>query len=196
MADEHGLFGPDSVSWRVIGHPAALVGGMRALLLQALHPLAMAGVAQHSNYLEDPMRRLRRTAGYVSTVTFGTHAEAEAAAAVVRGVHKHVHGTDPVTGRRYSASDPATMVWVHCVEVHSFLAAYRAYALPDQPCRPGPLPGRAGGGRRPAGHSARTGAGLGRGLPRLLRLSAWRAVHLAGGRGRHRRSCAGPRCPT
>ena len=114
----------------MIGHPAALVGGMRALLLQALHPLAMAGVAQHSNYLEDPMGRLRRTAGYVSTVTFGTHAEAEAAAAVVRGVHRHVHGTDPVTGRRYSASDPATMVWVHCVEVHSFLAAYRAYARP------------------------------------------------------------------
>ncbi len=130
MAYERGLFGPDSVSWRVIGHPAALVGGLRALLLQALHPLAMAGVAQHSNYLDDPMRRLRRTAGYVSAVTFGTHAEAEAAAAVVRGVHKHVHGIDPVTGRRYSASDPATMVWVHCVEVHSFLAAYRAYARP------------------------------------------------------------------
>ena len=90
----------------------------------------MAGVAQHSNYLEDPMGRLRRTARYVSTVTFGTHAEAEAAAQIVRGVHKHVHGTDPVTGRRYSASDPATMVWVHCVEVHSFLAAYRAYARP------------------------------------------------------------------
>ena len=67
------------------------------------------------------MGRLRRTASYVSTVTFGTHAEAEAAADVVRGVHRHVHGTDPVTGRRYSASDPATMVWVHCVEVHSFL---------------------------------------------------------------------------
>lgn len=130
MAGSHGLFGPDSVSWRVVGHPAALVGGLRALLLQALHPLAMAGVAQHSNYLEDPMGRLRRTAGYVSTVTFGTHAEAEAAAATVRGVHRHVHGTDPVTGKRYSASDPATMVWVHCVEVHSFLAAYRAYARP------------------------------------------------------------------
>ena len=55
MATSRGLFGPDTVSWRVIGHPAALVGGMRALLLQALHPLAMAGVAQHSNYIEDPM---------------------------------------------------------------------------------------------------------------------------------------------
>jgi uncharacterized protein (DUF2236 family) len=130
MGDARGLFGPRSVSWRVIGHPAALVGGMRALLIQALHPLAMAGVAQHSDYLEDPLGRLQRTAGYVSTVTFGTRAEAEAAAAVVRRVHSKVHGTDPVTGRRYSASDPATMVWVHCVEVHSFLAAYRAYGLP------------------------------------------------------------------
>jgi len=130
MSSSRGLFGPDTVSWRVIGHPAALVGGLRALLLQALHPLAMAGVAQHSNYIEDPMGRLRRTASYVSTVTFGTMAEAEAAAQVVRGVHRHVHGTDPVTGKRYSASDPATMVWVHSVEVHSFLAAYRAYARP------------------------------------------------------------------
>jgi uncharacterized protein (DUF2236 family) len=130
VSHERGLFGPQTVSWRVIGHPASLVGGMRALLIQALHPLAMAGVAQHSNYLEDPMGRLQRTAGYVSTVTFGSREEAEAAAAVVRGVHRHVHGTDPVTGRRYSASDPATMVWVHCVEVHSFLAAYRAYGLP------------------------------------------------------------------
>lgn len=130
MSEKRGLFGPGSVSWRVIGHPAALVGGMRALLIQALHPLAMAGVAQHSNYLEDPMGRLQRTAGYVSTITFGSLEEAEGAAAVVQGVHRHVHGIDPVTGRRYSASDPATMVWVHCVEVHSFLAAYRAYGLP------------------------------------------------------------------
>lgn len=130
MKEKRGLFGPGSVSWRVIGHPAALVGGMRALLIQALHPLAMAGVAQHSNYLEDPMGRLQRTAGYVSTITFGTLDEAQGAAAVVQEVHRHVHGTDPVTGRRYSASDPATMVWVHCVEVHSFLAAYRAYSLP------------------------------------------------------------------
>lgn len=127
---QHGYFERDSVSWRVIGHPAALVGGLRALLVQALHPLAMAGVAQHSNYLEDPMGRLQRTAGYVSTITFGTHSEAEAAVAQVRSVHRHVHGTDPVTGKRYSASDPDTMLWVHCVEVHSFLAAYRAYARP------------------------------------------------------------------
>lgn len=125
-----GYFERGSVSRRVIGHPAALVGGLRALLLQALHPLAMAGVAQHSRYLEDPMGRLQRTAGYVSTLTFGAREEAEAAVAQVLAVHRWVHGTDPVTGRRYSASDPDTMLWVHCVEVHSFLAAYRTYARP------------------------------------------------------------------
>ena len=130
MRVDHGLFGPDSVSWRVIGHPSTLVGGLRALQIQALHPLAMAGVAQHSDYLEDPVTRLQRTARYVSTVTFGTTEEAEAAAAIVRRVHRYVHGTDPVTGKTYSASNPATMTWVHCVEVHSFLAAYRAYARP------------------------------------------------------------------
>ncbi len=125
-----GYFERDSVTWRVIGHPAALVGGMRALLLQALHPLAMAGVAQHSNYLEDPVGRLQRTAGYVSTLTFGTRDEADAAVSQVRAVHRFVKGTDPVTGRRYSAANQETMLWVHCVEVHSFLAAYRAYARP------------------------------------------------------------------
>ena len=130
MSDDHGLFGPDSVTWRVLSHPAALVGGLRALQIQSLHPLAMAGVAQHSDYLENPLNRLQRTAGYVTTVTYGTREEAEAAAAIVRRVHRHVHGTDPVTGKRYSASNPATMTWVHCVEVHSFLAAYRAYGRP------------------------------------------------------------------
>lgn len=130
MSASRGYFERDSVSRRVIGHPIALVGGLRALLLQALHPLAMAGVAQHSDYIEDPLGRLQRTAGYVSTLTFGTREEADAAVATVRAVHRYVNGVDPVTGRRYSASDPATMLWVHCVEVHSFLAAYRAYARP------------------------------------------------------------------
>jgi uncharacterized protein (DUF2236 family) len=125
---EHdGLFGPDSVAWRVVGHPASLIGGMRALILQSLHPLAMAGVAQHSDYRARSLERLRRTAAYVLTTTFGTTAEAHAAADTVRRVHRRVHGTDPVTGRAYSAEDPATQLWVHCVEWHSFMAAYRAY---------------------------------------------------------------------
>lgn len=129
MSDtEHdGLFGPDSVAWRVVGHPASLIGGMRALILQSLHPLAMAGVAQHSDYRARSLDRLRRTAAYVLTTTFGTTAEAHAAADTVRRVHRRVRGTDPVTGRPYSAEDPDTQLWVHCVEWHSFLAAYRAY---------------------------------------------------------------------
>jgi uncharacterized protein (DUF2236 family) len=104
-----------------------LVGGMRALIIQSLHPLAMAGVAQHSNYRTRGLYRLRRTVRYVLTVTFGDTESAEAAGAIVRRVHEHIEGVDPVTGRHYSASDPETLLWVHCVEVHSFLAAYRAY---------------------------------------------------------------------
>jgi len=125
---EDGLLGPDSVAWRVIGHPVSIVGGLRSLMVQALHPLAMAGVAQHSDYRRRPLDRLRRTSHYVAATTFGDRAAAEAAAARVRAVHKRVRGVDPVTGNAYSADDPDTQLWVHCVEWHSFLAAYRAYA--------------------------------------------------------------------
>jgi uncharacterized protein (DUF2236 family) len=115
------------VAWKVIGHPVSLVGGLRSLIVQSLHPLAMAGVAQHSDYRSRPLDRLRRTAYYVSATTFGDRATADAAARMVRSVHRKVRGTDPVTGRPYSADDPDTQLWVHCVEWHSFLAAYRAY---------------------------------------------------------------------
>jgi len=125
---EDGLLGPESVAWRVIGHPVSIVGGLRSLILQSLHPLAMAGVAQHSDYRKRPLDRLRRTSHYVAATTFGDRATAEAAAARVRRIHKRVRGIDPVTGNAYSAEDPATQLWVHCVEWHSFLAAYRAYA--------------------------------------------------------------------
>lgn len=123
-----GLLGPESVAWRVIGHPVSLVGGLRSLIVQALHPLAMAGVAQHSDYRRRPLERLRRTSHYVAATTFGDRATAEAAAARVRRVHRRVRGIDPVTGSPYSAEDPDTQLWVHCVEWHSFLAAHRAYA--------------------------------------------------------------------
>ena len=122
-----GLFGPDSVTWRVHAAPSMLVGGLRALLVQALHPLAMAAVHQHSDYRDDPWGRLRRTATYVATTTFGSTEQAEAAGAQVRRVHRYIRGTDPVTGRAYSAEDPDLLLWVHCVEVHSFLTAYRRY---------------------------------------------------------------------
>jgi uncharacterized protein (DUF2236 family) len=124
---DRGLFGPGSVTWKIHAHPVILVGGLRALIIQSLHPLAMAGVAEHSDYKREPIFRLQRTVQYVGTVTFGTTEQARAAGDLVRHVHTYVNGTDPVTGRRYSAEDPETLVWVHCVEVHSFLAAYRAY---------------------------------------------------------------------
>jgi uncharacterized protein (DUF2236 family) len=122
-----GYLGPDSVAWKVVGHPVSLVGGLRALIVQSLHPLAMAGVAQHSDYRNRSLDRLRRTAYYVTATTFGDRATADAAAAHVRRVHRRIRGIDPVTGRAYSADDPETQLWVHCVEWHSFLAAYRAY---------------------------------------------------------------------
>ena len=128
MSGDEGILGPESVAWRVIGHPVSIVGGLRSLIVQSLHPLAMAGVAQHSDYRRRPLERLRRTSHYVAATTFGDRATAEAAAARVKRVHRRVRGIDPVTGGPYSASDPETQLWVHCVEWHSFLAAYRAYA--------------------------------------------------------------------
>lgn len=123
-----GLFAPDSVTWRVHADPAfTLVGGLRSLIIQALDPLAMAGVAQHSDYRERPLKRLQRTAEFVAVTTFGTTEEAERAAAIVRHVHRRVVGTDPVTGRPYSAGDPGTALWVHVAEMHSFLLAHEHY---------------------------------------------------------------------
>lgn len=124
-----GHFAPDSVTWRVHSNPAiSMVGGLRSLLIQALDPLAMAGVDQHSDYRERPLKRLQRTAEFVAMTTFGTKEQAERAAAIVRHVHRKVVGVDPVTGKPYSADDPQIAVWVHTVEVHSFLAAHEAYA--------------------------------------------------------------------
>lgn len=125
-----GVLGPDAVAWPVVSHPGALIGGLRALIIQSLHPLAMAGVAQHSDYRHRALGRLRRTAAYVAAGVFGDTATAHEAAARVRGVHAKVRGTDPVTGRPYSADDPDTQVWVHCVEWHSFLAAHRVFGPP------------------------------------------------------------------
>jgi uncharacterized protein (DUF2236 family) len=122
-----GLFGPDSISWRVHSSPVLLVGGLRALIIQSLNPLAMAGIDQHSDYLRQPLSRLRRTAEYVATVVYGDTPTAERAGAMVRKIHSRVRGIDPITGSPYSAEDIETKLWVHCVEVHSFLAAYRTY---------------------------------------------------------------------
>jgi uncharacterized protein (DUF2236 family) len=127
MPEDAGLFGPGSVTWRVHSHPAMLIGGLRALMLQSLHPHALAGVVEHSDFRERPMHRLRQTATYVATTTFGSAEQARAAGEYVRRVHTHINGTDPVTGTRYSAEDVDTLLWVHCVEVHSFLVAVRSH---------------------------------------------------------------------
>ncbi len=118
---------PGGVARRVHGDlPAMVVGGLAALLLQTLHPLAMAGVADHSNYREDPIGRLRRTAAFVGATSFGTVEQAERAIEQVRHVHRRVHGRAP-DGRRYSANDPELLTWVHVAEMHSFLAAYQRF---------------------------------------------------------------------
>ncbi len=126
---------PDSLVRRIHGDlPSMLIGGLSALLFQMLHPLAMAGVAQHSNYRSDPLGRLERTATFLGTTTFGSEEDARAAIARVRLVHARVTGTAS-DGRRYSAADPDLLTWVHAAEVSSFLAASRIYA----PVRPTPV---------------------------------------------------------
>jgi uncharacterized protein (DUF2236 family) len=121
-------FDPDSLVRRIHGDlPSMLIGGLSALLFQMLHPLAMAGVAQHSNYRSDPLGRLERTATFLGITTFGTDQEARTAIARVRLVHAQVTGTAS-DGRRYSATDPDLLSWVHAAEVSSFLAASRVYA--------------------------------------------------------------------
>jgi uncharacterized protein (DUF2236 family) len=107
----------------------APVSGLRSLLLQALHPLAMAGVDQHSHWREDPAARFASTSAYVLTTTYGDQSAARAAAERVRKIHEHVRGTDPVTGRDYEASDPALLIWVHAALVDSGLAAADRYGI-------------------------------------------------------------------
>jgi uncharacterized protein (DUF2236 family) len=106
--------------------PAMLIGGLGALLFQMLHPLAMAGVADHSNFRKDPVGRLDRTATFLNVTTFHTTVEAEAAVARVRRIHETVVGTAP-DGRPYAASDPVLLEWVHATEVNSFLSSWRAF---------------------------------------------------------------------
>jgi len=130
---DDGFFGPASVTWRVSGDLSSIVAGLRALLVQALHPLAMAGVDQHSDWRRDPVGRLAATSSYLATVSFGDRAAAERAAARVRRIHSRVHGTDPVTGRPYAASDPALLLWVHAVLVESNIVTCELFGTPLSP---------------------------------------------------------------
>lgn len=127
---DDGLFGPGSPAWRVHGDfSAMMIGGISALLLQMLHPLALAGVWDHSNFRQDRLRRLRGTARFIAATTFGSTATAETSIAQVRDIHDRVHGVLP-DGTPYDANDPALLTWVHVAEVDSFLRAYLRYRDP------------------------------------------------------------------
>ena len=138
IAEADRWFSADRPIRQVHNDCAMFVGGITALLLQSLHPLAMAAVADHSGYRADPWGRLQRTSHFVAATTFGREEDVMAAVAKVRSIHSHVTGTAP-DGRPYAASDPRLLTWVHVAEVYAFLRAYEAY------------------GERPLGQAARDG---------------------------------------
>lgn len=126
-----GLFGPDSICWKVHGDfSSMLIGGITALLLQMLHPGALGGVWDHSNFRADMLGRLRRTGQFISATTYGSRADADKLIERVRRIHDSVQGTLP-DGTRYSANDPDLLTWVHVAEVSSFLASHLRYLNPN-----------------------------------------------------------------
>lgn len=124
--DEPGWFADGAPIQRVHGDASMFVGGMRALLMQSLHPRAMAGVAQHSDYRHDPWGRLQRTADFLAATTFGPASQAQRAVDTVHRVHERVVGTTR-DGEPYAANDPHLLRWVHLAELDSFLAAHDRY---------------------------------------------------------------------
>jgi uncharacterized protein (DUF2236 family) len=120
------LFADDRPIRHVHADHAMFIGGLRALLLQSLHPLAMAAVAQHSDYRTDPWGRLQRTSLFVGVTTYGTVEDAHKAIERLGRVHAHIHGTAP-DGREYRADDPHLLGWVHVAEVDSFLRCHQKY---------------------------------------------------------------------
>jgi uncharacterized protein (DUF2236 family) len=123
---DDGWFGPGSTIWAVHADAATLVGGVRALLVQAMHPTVLAGFDQHSSYREDPESRLQRTAAFVTVTTFGTSAQAERACERVRRAHAPVRGRTP-TGEPYDAGDPDLLGWVHLALADSLAESVRRY---------------------------------------------------------------------
>jgi uncharacterized protein (DUF2236 family) len=120
-AGDDGLFGPDSVSWDVLREGSVMVGGVRALLMHAAHPLVVAGARQTGMYERDPWKRLERTLRQTFTVVFGTRAESLAASRRIDDIHGAINGVDAVTGKRYDARDPDLLLWVHACLIDSFL---------------------------------------------------------------------------
>ena len=133
VAQDHGLFGPDSVTWRVHLEPVMWVGGFRALLLQSLHPRVMRGTYQNSA-LFDPKKawsRFQRTVEYVGTRTFGATADVERVAARVRRLHASLRGFDPDTGHAFRIDHPSHLLWVHATEIDSYAQIARRSGLLD-----------------------------------------------------------------
>jgi uncharacterized protein (DUF2236 family) len=131
--DDAGYFGPGSPVWTVHGDLATLIGGVRALLMQALHPAAVTGVDQHSSYRQDPLGRLSGTNRWLTTTTFGSRALADREAARVRGMHRRVVGTyTDAAGRQqpYRAGDERLLAWVHVAFTDSFLASHLVFGAP------------------------------------------------------------------
>src|SRR2546429_8114670 len=116
-----GFFGPESVSWHVHREVTVLFGGARAVLMQAAHPLVIAGARETGFYERNPWKRLQRTLMLTYAITFGTKAEARAAAGKINEVHARVKGVDPETGLPYDALDPQLLLWVHACLVESAL---------------------------------------------------------------------------
>jgi uncharacterized protein (DUF2236 family) len=124
------LFSPDSVAWRVNGDVASMmVGGIASLLMQMLHPAVLAGVWDHSNFRADMHGRLRRTARFIATTTYGEREQADALIQRVRTIHHRVRGSLP-DGTPYEANDPILLAWVHVTEATSFLDAWIRYGEP------------------------------------------------------------------
>ncbi|GAA3230707.1 oxygenase MpaB family protein [Actinocorallia longicatena] len=121
---------PESVTWRVHIDRSMWIGGVRSLMLQALHPMAMWGVWQNSNFQEDPFGRLQRTADFVGMATFGSHEEIDELAAKVRGIHRRLRILNHDTGRTERLDQPELLRWVHCAEVYSYLETARRAGLP------------------------------------------------------------------
>jgi uncharacterized protein (DUF2236 family) len=123
--DDLGLFGPGSVTWRLHSEPILALAGLRSLFLQALHPLAIAGVIQNSGYRSDPWGRLLRTVQYVGTTVYGTTAQAQEAGRRVRARHARLSATHPGTGEPFRIDSPDLLLWVHVTEIESFLSTAR-----------------------------------------------------------------------
>jgi uncharacterized protein (DUF2236 family) len=121
-----GLLPRDAVSWRVLGEPASIAGGVRSLLLQATHPIAMVGVARHSRYETDPLGRLAGTSAWVTVATYGSAERAVELATGIRKMHARVRGI-AAGGVRYAADDPALLAWVQDSLTASLLATHQLF---------------------------------------------------------------------